>query len=52
MICEDDASLPRPVSEMMLNKVKGKNWKIESLKSGHCPFLSRPDKVIEIVQRA
>ena len=51
MICEEDASLSKSVCDQMLDKVKGENWTIESMKTGHCPFLGQPGKIVEIIQR-
>lgn len=38
-----DAALPYPVQQEMAALLNGTTWEIDS---GHCPHISRPDKVV------
>jgi pimeloyl-ACP methyl ester carboxylesterase len=53
LLCENDLTIPAFVQEMMTGMVKEKGGEIEveRIKSGHSPFLSQPDKVVEWLRR-
>lgn len=42
--CLQDVALPLPAQDAML-EATGVTWKIKTLDSGHCPFLSMPGKL-------
>ncbi len=53
VICEKDEALLVHLQRSMVKdavEVGGK-VRVETLESGHCPFLSRPDEVVRIVEK-
>lgn len=51
LICELDVAIPAQVQEYMSSTESGKWKRVERLKSGHSPFLSRPDETVAFVRR-
>ena len=51
MICTNDQASPVFLQELMLNNVKKSHWKIERRDTGHCPFLSKPEVVVDLIQQ-
>ena len=55
LLCENDQALPIGVQKMMIGRIEeaGVNvGTIESCEGSHSPFLSMPEKVVEVVVRA
>ena len=55
LLCENDQGLPVEVQKMMFGKIEEAGVKvvtIESCEGSHSPFLSMPEKVVEVVVRA
>jgi pimeloyl-ACP methyl ester carboxylesterase len=54
--CEEDRVLPMAYVDMMLEQVKASTPtgldNIESIKSGHFPFLSKVEEVVAILKKA
>ena len=53
VVCEKDEAL---LGQLQRNMVKdaqdaGGKVQVETLQSGHCPFLSQPDEVVRIVEK-
>ncbi len=53
LFCEKDEALPIFVQKMMVDKVREHGVKIdeETCASGHSPYLSMPEKVLEVVDK-
>lgn len=49
LLCEGDAALALQLQESMAASVPG--IKLERCTSGHSPFMSQPDRVIEILRK-
>jgi hypothetical protein len=55
LLCENDQALPVGVQKMMIGRIEEVGVKvgtIESCEGSHSPFLSMPEKVVEVVVRA
>ncbi|KAF2002521.1 alpha/beta-hydrolase [Amniculicola lignicola CBS 123094] len=54
LICENDLAIPSFAQEGMVGGMKemGVDVQVQRMKSGHSPFLSRPDEVVEWIRRA
>ncbi|KAF2108866.1 hypothetical protein BDV96DRAFT_530338 [Lophiotrema nucula] len=54
LFCEGDAALPLEVQKMMVEGVKAMGGKVEeeSCEASHSPFLSMPERVLEVVEKA
>lgn len=55
LLCEKDKAIPVEVQKMMIDKMEESGVKvgrIESCQGSHSPFLSMPEKVVEVVVRA
>ncbi|KAH7117950.1 Alpha/beta hydrolase fold-1 [Dendryphion nanum] len=54
LLTEDDQAIPAFAQELMTNGVKdmGGDIQVERIKSGHSPFLSKPDAVVDYIRRA
>jgi pimeloyl-ACP methyl ester carboxylesterase len=55
LLCENDQALPMGVQKMMIGRIEEVGVKvgtIESCEGSHSPFLSMPEKVVEVVVRA
>lgn len=52
--CEDDHAIPIFVQESMVKGARdgGANMKTERLKSGHSPFLSKPNETVDFILKA
>ncbi|GAQ87851.1 hypothetical protein KFL_003820060 [Klebsormidium nitens] len=50
IFCENDQAVPVEVQKMMVNG-SGVEMRTETLTSGHSPFLSMPEKLLEAVQK-
>ena len=52
LFCENDRGLPLEVQKMMVEKVKSQGVRVveETCSAGHSPYLSMPDRVLEVVQ--
>ena len=50
MICTNDQASPVSLQELMLENLKKSHWNIERRDTGHCPFLSKPEVVVEIIE--
>ena len=51
LICTNDRALPCSVQEAMIERVKRGDWLIERCDTGHCPFLSRPQVVVHMIDQ-
>lgn len=51
IFCELDKALPLPVQQQMASQL-GPNATTYSLQAGHCPFLSMPEQLRDVVVRA
>lgn len=51
IFCEIDGALPLPIQQQMAAQL-GPNATTFSLKAGHCPFLSIPDQLLDVVAQA
>ena len=51
LVCELDNAIPLPAQEFMSSQEGGRWRRVERLRSGHSPFLSRPDETIDFVKR-
>jgi hypothetical protein len=51
IFCELDNALPFPVQQQMAAQL-GSNATTFSLKAGHCPFLSMPEELRDVVVKA
>lgn len=51
IFCTEDNALPYPVQQQMAAQL-GPEPTTYSLKSGHCPFLSIPDQLVEAIEQA
>ncbi|PVH77842.1 alpha/beta-hydrolase [Cadophora sp. DSE1049] len=51
IFCTDDNALPFPIQQQMAGQLGAEpvTW---SLKAGHCPFMSIPDQLLEVVRKA
>ena len=53
LFCKEDQALPLPVQEMMVNRIEDAAGELKVDKkyceAGHSPFLSMPDRVVDIV---
>lgn len=56
LICNNDLALPVGAQEMMISRIEQADAGIkvhrEYCEAGHSPFLSMPDRVVEVVRRA
>src|SRR5262245_39434569 len=54
LFCENDQALPIDVQRMMVQMVKDAGVHVveETCTSGHSPFLSMPERVLEVVERS
>ena len=54
LVCENDHALPSFVQKMLVGKVEeaGVKVDVETCSASHSPFLSMPDKVVEVIERA
>ncbi|KAF2264250.1 alpha/beta-hydrolase [Lojkania enalia] len=54
LLCEDDQAVPAFAQGLMVDRVKemGGDVLVERIKSGHSPFLSQPDYVVDWIRRA
>ena len=50
LFCENDQALPVEVQRMMVES-NGPHFDTETCTSGHSPFLSMPERVLEVVQK-
>ncbi|CAO2648609.1 Nn.00g078760.m01.CDS01 [Neocucurbitaria sp. VM-36] len=53
LLCEDDLAIPAAGQEAMIGSVKemGGDIEVTRIKSGHSPFLSKPDETVEWIRR-
>lgn len=53
VVCEKDDALLAPLQRSMVKDAQeaGEKVRVETLESGHCPFLSQPDEVVRIVEK-
>jgi pimeloyl-ACP methyl ester carboxylesterase len=51
LVCELDKAVPPEAEEAMANLSGGKWKRVEKIKAGHSPFLSRPNETAEFVRR-
>lgn len=51
LICEGDTTLPESAQEMMIGRLRKQGVEVREFRcgAGHSPFLSMPDKVVEVV---
>lgn len=51
--CDRDLAIHKPLQENMVKDAidEGGRWETVTLEAGHCPFLSAPDQVVDIVKR-
>jgi pimeloyl-ACP methyl ester carboxylesterase len=50
VVCEKDRAIPRELQEEFAAQFgKGRSWYIDS---SHSPFLSKPEKVVEVIEAA
>ncbi len=50
LVCEDDLTIPAPVQRdgiEMMERESGRKVEVTSIKSGHLPSVSMPEKVVE-----
>ncbi|KAJ8120358.1 hypothetical protein ONZ43_g2916 [Nemania bipapillata] len=47
LVCEDDQAMPLPFQEMLIAKIP--TFKIERCSTGHSPFITQPQRVIEVL---
>ena len=47
LICENDAVLPVQFQDMLVSNIPG--MKSERCTAGHSPFLSQPDRTVEVI---
>jgi hypothetical protein len=52
LYCENDNGLPLSVQKMMVEKVKSQGVQVveETCSAGHSPYLSMPERILEVVQ--
>jgi len=51
IFCTEDNALPYPVQQQMAAQL-GPDPTTFSVKAGHCPFLSVPDQLLEVIEQA
>jgi hypothetical protein len=53
LLCEDDKALPLQIQQLMVDNARKAGAKIEteSCSASHSPFLSMPEKVLEVMER-
>ncbi|MCJ1287295.1 hypothetical protein MMC26_006643 [Xylographa opegraphella] len=51
MMCMNDQASPVFLQELMLNNIKNPHLNIERRDTGHCPFLSKPEVVVELIEQ-
>ncbi|KAH7370556.1 Alpha/beta hydrolase fold-1 [Rhexocercosporidium sp. MPI-PUGE-AT-0058] len=51
IFCTEDNALPLPIQQQMAQQL-GPEPVTWSLKAGHCPFMSIPDQLLEVVKKA
>ncbi|KAI1420365.1 Alpha/beta hydrolase fold-1 [Xylaria sp. FL1777] len=47
LVCENDQAMPLPFQEMLVSKIP--TFKVERCPSGHSPFITHPQRVIEVL---
>ncbi|KAI1177116.1 Alpha/beta hydrolase fold-1 [Nemania sp. FL0916] len=49
LVCENDQALPIPFQEMIITKIP--SMKVERCAAGHSPFITMPQRVIEVLEK-
>ena len=49
LLCTEDPAVGM-LEGMMLPKVKTDRWRVERIGGGHCPFLSRKEDLIQVIE--
>lgn len=54
LVCEKDNALPAELQRMMVDRIQkeGIDVTIEHCDAGHSPFISMPERVMEVIARA
>lgn len=52
VVCTKDQATPLELQNAMLERVKRDNWTIEQCESDHSPYLSQPETVVNLIQKA
>ena len=49
IICTEDPAV-NMVEGIILPKVKTDKWRVERMGGGHCPFLSRKEELVQVIE--